>query len=44
MGSLPFSVGWINSLDGTALDGRDVKEEGMEKGFAPGSDKDSPLL
>jgi hypothetical protein len=24
-GSIPFSVGWVNSLDGTALDGRDVK-------------------
>jgi hypothetical protein len=24
--SLLFSVGWVNSLDGMALDGRDVKK------------------
>ena len=30
-GSLPFSVGWINSLDGVDFDGRDVKRRAWRR-------------
>ncbi|TRZ88639.1 hypothetical protein D4R89_07765 [bacterium] len=34
-GSLPFSVGWVNSLDGTALDGHDVKRRAWRRALLP---------